>query len=117
MSISLQAIPFKKAEPISFNRALKTFIQEEYEEDPDNYAEDFEVLEGLRSSIQDPQVHESSASTHLSYYAQLHFLETKFDISEERVKLFFTWANAFGKQENGSVRVKEAYLIIRCISL
>ena len=33
MSVSLQAIPFKQAEPISFKRPLKTFIEEEYEED------------------------------------------------------------------------------------
>ena len=101
MSVSLQAIPFKQAEPISFKRPLRTFIEQEYEEDPDTYLEDFRVLEELRTQIQDPQIHENSVTTHLIYYAQLHFLEMKFNISEEQVKLFFTWANAFGKQENG----------------
>ena len=100
--MSLLGVPFKRAEPISFNRPLKSIIQGEYEEDPDTYTEDFQLLEGLRNHIQDPQVHESSATTHLVYYAQLHFLEAKFDISEDHVKLFFTWGNAFGKQENGT---------------
>lgn len=94
-------IPFKQAEPIAFHRPLKVWIQQEYEEDPETYAEDFDLLESLRLSIQDPQVHDSSAATHLAYYAQLNFLESKFDISEDQVKLFFTWANAFGTQDCG----------------
>lgn len=92
-------IPFKRAEPVAFQRALKDAITTTFEEDPASYQQDLEALETLRLAVQDPQVHEASLQTHLVYYAQLSFLESKFNICEDGVKLFFTWCNAFGKQD------------------
>ncbi|KAJ3344598.1 pH-response regulator protein palA/rim20, partial [Kappamyces sp. JEL0680] len=94
-------VPFKSAESLryTFETLLSASLQEVFEEDPQTYLDDFSTLETLRLSIQDPQVHEQSAATHLSYYAQLHYLESKFDISEDGLKGFWTWANAFGNRE------------------
>ncbi|KAJ3272917.1 pH-response regulator protein palA/rim20 [Terramyces sp. JEL0728] len=99
-------IPFKKTEEISFAEPLKSAILNIFNEDPSGYSDDFEALEALRQSIMEPQVHEASANAHLtyidinpSYYAQLHYLESKFIFNEQNIKIFFTWGNAFGKKE------------------
>ncbi|KAJ3255782.1 pH-response regulator protein palA/rim20 [Boothiomyces macroporosus] len=92
-------IPFKKTEEISFAEPLKSAILNIFNEDPSAYSDDFETLEGLRQSILEPQVHEASANAHLTYYAQLHYLESKFVFNEQNIKIFFTWGNAFGKKE------------------
>ncbi|KAI8892342.1 BRO1-like domain-containing protein [Globomyces pollinis-pini] len=91
-------IPFKETEFLNFD-PLKQAIMEIFGEDPEQYSDDFRILNSLRSSISDPQVHSESANSHLIYFAQLQFLETKFQIDEDHTKLFFTWANAFGRQE------------------
>lgn len=92
-------VPFKVAETISFAKPLKQAIQNVFEEDPETYEEDFDELASLRLTIQDPQDHEASAQSHLTYYAQLQYLETKFKFDEDNVNVFFSWRNAFGLQE------------------
>jgi programmed cell death 6-interacting protein len=95
-------IPFKQADPISYTKPLEQAIREVFQEDPDTYSDDLEELHQLRLAIQDPQDHEASANTHLAYYCQLHYLESKFQFDEDHVNLFFTWANAFGVQDSVS---------------
>jgi hypothetical protein len=111
-------IPFKTAAALttSFEKLLSGPLQQIFEEDPTTYSDDFSIMEALRLSIQDPQVHESSAATHLIYYAQLHHLEGKFSISDDGIQAFWTWANAFGKQEFGENLEITQYLAI-CLDL
>lgn len=95
-------VPFKQAETLVFEKALRSAIQEIFEEDPDAYQDDFALIANLRLMVLQPQVHDNYTSTMLAYYAQLQYLESKFNISEEGVNLFFTWSNAFGKQDSVS---------------
>ncbi|KAI7827435.1 BRO1-like domain-containing protein [Gamsiella multidivaricata] len=86
---NLLAIDFKKTESLSMTKSLSDYISMSYAEHPDNYQDDFRVLDELRADIVNLEPHQNALNRLLKYQAQLVFISSKFPID---TGIEFPWA-------------------------
>ncbi|EGE08160.1 pH-response regulator protein palA/RIM20 [Trichophyton equinum CBS 127.97] len=94
MASSILQLPFRRSHNVSLSDAMKQYISTKYDQHPDMFAEDFIIIDQMRSdaiSLQEP--HESGIARLVIYAAQLKWIGGKFPID---VGVEFPWYPAFG---------------------
>ena len=87
-------LPFRRTHSICFCAAIKQYISTKYDQHPDMFAADLEVIDQLRSDaihVQEPQV--SGIKRLTAYAAQLRWIGGKFPID---IGVDFPWYPALG---------------------
>ncbi|KAJ2038616.1 bck1-like resistance to osmotic shock [Coemansia sp. S3946] len=83
------AIPFKKTAELDWVRPLRHYIARTYQEDPDAYANDCQVLQRMRQDMRGANADETGRDLIFRYYSHLETLEPRFRINEQGVKVTF----------------------------
>ncbi|KAJ2390113.1 bck1-like resistance to osmotic shock, partial [Coemansia sp. RSA 2603] len=89
------AIPFKKTAEVDWVRPLRQYIARTYQEDPDVYATDCQMLQRMRQDMRGANADETGRDLIFRYYSHLEALEPRFRINEQGVKVTFMWSDAF----------------------
>ncbi|KAJ2782335.1 bck1-like resistance to osmotic shock [Coemansia interrupta] len=89
------AIPFKKTAEVDWVRPLRQYIARTYQEDPDVYATDCQMLQRMRQDMRGANADETGRDLIFRYYSHLEALEPRFRINEQGVKVTFLWSDAF----------------------
>ncbi|KZF25792.1 putative signal transduction protein [Xylona heveae TC161] len=87
-------IPFRRATPVTFSNAIKQYISTKYDQHPDMFAQDLDVIDRLRNdAIHSLEPHVSGVRKLMAYAAQLVWVSGKFPID---IGVDFTWYPALG---------------------
>lgn len=88
--------PLKATNEIDWVQPLKAYIRQNYGDDPERYAEECATLNRLRQDMRGAGK-DSAAGRDLlyRYYGQLEFLDLRFPVDENHIKISFTWFDAF----------------------
>lgn len=88
--------PLKQTNEIDWIQPLKQYIRQTYGNDPEQYAEECATLNRLRQDMRGAGK-DSAAGRDLlyRYYGQLEFLDLRFPVDENHIKISFTWFDAF----------------------
>ena len=92
------AIPLKKSASQEMVSALRGYIQSEYSPgDAEHHEDALNSLQQLRTdaTINMTTANETSRNLLYNYYQQLVYASKRFPVSESKVKLSFTWFDAF----------------------
>ncbi|CAB4419941.1 unnamed protein product [Rhizophagus irregularis] len=95
-SLNILAIDFKRTERIGLTTALREYISYHYNDHPDNFTDDFRVLDELRTDCLNLEVHQNALHRLLKYYGQLVFIGSKFPID---FGIEFPWYSAFSDEK------------------
>ncbi|CAG8461462.1 7083_t:CDS:10 [Funneliformis caledonium] len=109
-SINILTIDFKRTERIGLTTALREYISYNYNDHPDNFTDDFRVLDELRTDCLNLEVHQNALHRLLKclkykliwflskfrYYGQLVFIGSKFPID---FGIEFPWYSAFSDEK------------------
>ncbi|KAI1322102.1 BRO1-like domain-containing protein [Xylariaceae sp. FL0255] len=91
---SILALPFRKGTQLSLSSAIREYISTKYDQHPDMFRQDLEVIDALRSdavNVREP--HASGIKKLQGYAAQLVWMSGKFPID---IGADFTWYPALG---------------------
>ncbi|KAH7125399.1 BRO1-like domain-containing protein [Dendryphion nanum] len=94
MRSNILFLPFRRSHTVSLSDAIKQYISTKYDQHPDMFTKDLEIVEKLRSTAihaQDP--HPSNIPKLLAYTAQLVWISGKFPID---IGVEFPWYPALG---------------------
>lgn len=94
MSSNILFLPFRKATNLSLSDAIKQYISTKYDQHPDMFRQDLEVIDALRRDaihVQEP--HTSGIRKISAYAGQLSWLGGKFPID---IGVEFSWKVALG---------------------
>ncbi|OJJ53072.1 hypothetical protein ASPSYDRAFT_62270 [Aspergillus sydowii CBS 593.65] len=94
MTSNILQIPFRQSHAVSLSTALTQYISSKYDQRPDMFADDLQIIDRLRSeavNVQEPHI--SGISRLITYAAQLKWLGGKFPVD---VGVEFPWYPAFG---------------------
>ncbi|ORY47104.1 BRO1-domain-containing protein, partial [Neocallimastix californiae] len=101
-SINQQApmlsVPLKITDEVDFTEAFRKYIEEQYQEDPDNYSNEIAILNRLRQDIRGVGKDMTGRDILYRYYGQLELLDLRFPLDEKHVKVHFTWYDAFSEE-------------------
>lgn len=88
--------PLKQTNEIDWITPLKGYIRQTYGDDPERYSEECATLNRLRQDMRGAGK-DSAAGRDLlyRYYGQLEFLDLRFPVDENHIKISFTWFDAF----------------------
>ncbi|KAK9366911.1 BRO1-like domain-containing protein [Lipomyces kononenkoae] len=86
-------IPLRRTDHIELTPAIMNYIEQSYDQHPGMFKDDIAELERLRSTVVNPEVRASSATSLTRYFAQLAFLSSKFPAD---VKVNFVWYGTLG---------------------
>ncbi|XP_070570355.1 tyrosine-protein phosphatase non-receptor type 23-like [Ptychodera flava] len=85
-------------EPTEFTPKIKQFIRDNYQEDPDRYAEEMKQLDQLRVNAVNATRDFNGCSTLRKYYGQLHLLQSRFPMGEGgAIVIPFTWMDIYSE--------------------
>ncbi|KAM3072709.1 pH-response regulator protein palA/rim20 [Clarireedia jacksonii] len=94
MSSNILFLPFRKATSLPLSDAIKQYISSKYDQHPDMFKQDLEVIDALRSSaIHVKEPHVSGIKKIAAYAGQLTWLGGKFPID---IGVEFSWYQALG---------------------
>ena len=88
-------IPFKQTDPVHFQAPISQHIRDVYQLNPDQYAQDIQLLDGLRQDAANPEPSESSLIRMQQYYGQLIFVSGKLSMNDTAIKIPWRWYSAF----------------------
>ncbi|CAG8951886.1 hypothetical protein HYFRA_00002730 [Hymenoscyphus fraxineus] len=96
MQAPMISVPLKATNEIDWIQPLKGYIRQTYGDDPERYAEECATLNRLRQDMRGAGK-DSAAGRDLlyRYYGQLEFLDLRFPVDENHIKISFTWFDAF----------------------
>ncbi|RDW92128.1 hypothetical protein BP5796_01522 [Coleophoma crateriformis] len=96
MQAPMISAPLKATNEIDWIQPLKGYIRQTYGDDPERYAEECATLNRLRQDMRGAGK-DSAAGRDLlyRYYGQLEFLDLRFPVDENHIKISFTWFDAF----------------------
>ena len=79
-------LPFRKTTPVSLSTAIKGYISSKYDQHPDMFRQDLEVIDALRrDAVQVREPHTSGIKKISAYAGQISWMGAKFPID---VRLF-----------------------------
>ncbi|KAJ3565142.1 hypothetical protein NPX13_g7607 [Xylaria arbuscula] len=88
------AVPFRKGTQLSLSSAIKQYISDKYDQHPDMFRQDLDVIDALRrDAIHVREPHPSGIKKLQAYAAQLVWIAGKFPID---IGADFTWYPALG---------------------
>ncbi|KAL2352790.1 BRO1-like domain-containing protein [Cryomyces antarcticus] len=94
MASNILFLPFRKTHPVSLSAAIKQYISTKYDQHPDMFARDLELIDQLRSAaILAVEPHVTGIRKIQAYAAQLVWMGGKFPID---IGADFTWYPALG---------------------
>ncbi|KAI9848211.1 MAG: pH-response regulator protein palA/rim20 [Sclerophora amabilis] len=94
MASNILSLPFRRTHPISLSAAIKSYISSKYDQHPDMFTHDLDIIEMLRSdAIHVREPHASGIRKLAAYAAQLVWIGGKFPID---IGVDFTWYPALG---------------------
>jgi programmed cell death 6-interacting protein len=117
------AIPLKKSSNQEMVSLLRGYIQSEYSPgDAEHHDGALASLQQLRADATTNMTAATEASRNIlySYYQQLVYTEKRFPVSEAKVKLSFTWFDAFKparKIVKYSLTFEQAAILFNCASM
>ena len=75
------SLPFRKSTQISLSTAIRQYISKKYDQHPDMFRHDLEVIDSLRrDAVNVREAHPSGIKKLQAYAAQLQFIGSKFPI-------------------------------------
>lgn len=75
------SLPFRKSTPLSFSTAIRQYISKKYDQHPDMFRHDLEVIDALRRDATNVrEAHPSGIKKLQAYAAQLVWISGKFPI-------------------------------------
>ncbi|KAK3312926.1 BRO1-like domain-containing protein [Apodospora peruviana] len=93
-TFNILSIPFRKSTQISLSGAIQQYISKKYDQHPDMFRHDLEVVDSLRrNAVNVREAHESGVKTLQTYAGQLVWMSGKFPID---IGADFTWYPALG---------------------
>ncbi|KAH9896232.1 BRO1-like domain-containing protein [Xylariomycetidae sp. FL2044] len=94
MQNSILAVPFRRATQLSLSSAVRQYISTKYDQHPDMFRQDLEVIEALRrDAVNVREPHPSGVKKLQAYAGQLVWIGGKFPID---IGADFTWYPALG---------------------
>ncbi|KAI8634355.1 pH-response regulator protein palA/RIM20 [Xylariaceae sp. FL1651] len=91
---NILAVPFRKGAQLSLSSAIKQYISTKYDQHPDMFRQDLDVIDALRrDAVNVREPHPSGVKKLQAYAAQLVWISGKFPID---VGADFTWYPALG---------------------
>lgn len=91
-------IPFKRTHAVALSSSLRTYIESKYDQHPETFARDFEVIDQLRrDAVNSLEPHSSGIRKIQQYAAQLVWMLGKFPVD---IGAGFTWYPALGYHTN-----------------
>ncbi|KAK6071395.1 BRO1-like domain-containing protein [Seiridium cupressi] len=94
MQNNILSIPFRKGTQLSLSTAVRQYISTKYDQHPDMFRQDLEVIESLRrDAVNVRESHMSGVKKLQAYSAQLVWLGAKFPID---IGADFTWYPSLG---------------------
>lgn len=101
------SLNLKETLPVEFGLQLKRYIRDEYEEEPETYTEEIRALERLRTLASAPTRDYAGCSLLRRYYAQLHFLQSRFPMLEGgAAAVTFSWTDALTEKICASADIR-----------
>ena len=86
------AMPLKVTNEIDWISPLKSYIRKSYGDDPERYAEECATLNRLRQDMRGAGKDNAAGRDLLyHYYGQLEFLDLRFPVDENHIRMSFTW--------------------------
>ncbi|GAW20822.1 hypothetical protein ANO14919_103330 [Xylariales sp. No.14919] len=93
-SNAILAVPFRKGTQLSLSSAIKQYISTKYDQHPDMFRQDLDVIDALRrDAVNVREPHPSGLKKLQAYAAQLVWISGKFPID---IGADFTWYPALG---------------------
>ncbi|KAI1147809.1 BRO1-like domain-containing protein [Nemania diffusa] len=93
-SSGILAVPFRKGSQLSLSSAIKQYISTKYDQHPDMFRQDLDVIEALRrDAVNVREAHPSGVKKLQAYAAQLVWIGGKFPID---IGADFTWYPSLG---------------------
>ncbi|XP_031622159.1 tyrosine-protein phosphatase non-receptor type 23 isoform X2 [Contarinia nasturtii] len=89
----------------SFSR-LKQYIAEYYQEDPETFSKEIYELETLRAAAYNPSIDETGYNVIKRYYCQLHSLQNRFPIENDRNLVNFVWREIYSSNTTQSSDIR-----------
>ena len=87
-------LPFRRTQHVVLSEAIRNYISNKYDQHPDMFTRDLEVIDGLRAdAVNTLETHISGIKKLSKYAAQLVFMGGKFPID---IGVDFTWYPALG---------------------
>ncbi|KAI9735744.1 MAG: pH-response regulator protein palA/rim20 [Claussenomyces sp. TS43310] len=94
MASNILLLPFRKTHALSLADAIRQYISSKYDQHPDMFKQDLEVIDNLRrDAVHIREPHVSGAKKLAAYAAQLVWMGGKFPID---IGVEFTWYPALG---------------------
>ncbi|KAK7208417.1 BRO1-like domain-containing protein [Myxozyma melibiosi] len=78
MATNMLTVPLRRTEPIELGPAMRSYIENSYDQHPDMFKTDISALDSLRASIVELDLRAQSITTLTKYFTQLTFLSSKF---------------------------------------
>jgi hypothetical protein len=96
MQVPMLSSPLKQTNEIEWIQPIKQHIRSAYGDDPEQFNDECAQLNRLRQDMRGAG-QDSAAGRDLlyRYYGQLEFLDLRFPIDENHIKISFTWFDAF----------------------
>lgn len=76
---------------------MTQYIGEYYQEDPETYTKEVHELEQLRNSACRPSLDLNGCNTLKRYYCQLHSLQCRFPLTNDRALFTFSWRDVYSR--------------------
>lgn len=78
---NLLYLPFRQSTPLTLSTAIKQYISSKYDQHPDMFTQDLQVIDALRTAaIQVVEPHASGIRKIAAYAGQLAWMSSKFPI-------------------------------------
>ncbi|RFU26102.1 hypothetical protein B7463_g10238, partial [Scytalidium lignicola] len=91
---TILSLPFRKTNHVSLSAAIKQYISGKYDQHPDMFKQDLEVIDALRrDAVNVVEAHVSGIKKIAAYAGQLTWMSAKFPID---IGVEFTWYPALG---------------------
>lgn len=90
---NLYQIPFRRTQPVLLSAAIKSYISTKYDQHPDSFARDLEIVDQLRKdAVNALEPHVSGVRKLQAYAAQLVWMGGKFpvDVCLHQVEMVWT---------------------------
>jgi len=85
------SLPLKKTEEVNFAGPLKDHILQTYQTDPETFSNEIKTLHRYRQDVRGVGRDSNGRDLLYRYYSQLEFLDLRFPIHDQGIRILFTW--------------------------
>lgn len=100
------SIPCKRALGVQYSKSFSKYIQNVYQKDPADYAAELKELDDLRQDCVVATIASTEGIAKLArYLGQLQQMPEKFPVSEDGIKINYSWINFTGKDKKPGIHI------------